>query len=180
MNFTLKAGDGLIIVSCDNCKIRAGDVVTYKHPTDTYDVVHRVISVSSNGILTHGDNNDKTDPYILKPEKVDGKIVAVLRGGGKIKISGGIRGLIRFYFLRIFFNFKNIFRPITSSFAEIFNFNYLFRLVFKPKLVTFNRPSGNEIQLLTGNFWIARKKPGEKDWEIKFPFRFFINKNKLP
>ena len=64
-----------------------GDVVVYKHAYEngpTILVVHRIIEITDDGIITKGDNNEKPDDWITPKVDIIGKIVYVWNGFAKI------------------------------------------------------------------------------------------------
>ena len=74
MNPTLKAGDSLRVAPYENTRINVGDVVVFHTPERERHVTHRVISVDSRGVRTRGDNNNKTDSWLLRPDEIIGRI----------------------------------------------------------------------------------------------------------
>lgn len=71
--------DDLIIVKSDN-NFRVGDVIVYQNNNRL--VVHRIVSINDEEIITKGDANDAEDKPILV-ENVKGKLVYHLEGFGK-------------------------------------------------------------------------------------------------
>lgn len=71
--------DDLIIVKSDN-EFRVGDVIVYQNNNRL--VVHRIVSIDDEEIITKGDANDAEDKPILL-ENVKGKLVYHLEGFGK-------------------------------------------------------------------------------------------------
>ena len=67
----LSRGDLLFVVRADNLKI--GDVVIYNR-ADGLIIVHRVIELNGNYIVTKGDNNPIQDPTISR-NQLQGKMV---------------------------------------------------------------------------------------------------------
>ena len=67
MNPTLKAPDILHVIPYNGGKIKCGDVIVFEHPEGDGKnrITHRVISVDSNGIRTHGDNNCNIDYFFF-------------------------------------------------------------------------------------------------------------------
>ena len=71
--------DDLIVVKNDN-NFRVGDVIVYQNNNRL--VVHRIITINDEEIITKGDANDAEDKPILK-ENIKGKLVYHLEGFGK-------------------------------------------------------------------------------------------------
>ncbi len=101
MNPTLKVGDGMTVVPYGNRRIRVGDVVVFRSPKQDHYVVHRVVSVDSQGIRTIGDNNDRIDPWVLSPDNIMGRVISARRKNRDVTIHGGTRGRLLFPMLQI-------------------------------------------------------------------------------
>ena len=87
-------------------EIRVGDVIVYPHPSRTVDVVHRIIEINRDGVITRGDNNNKIDPYTVQFDDIIGKVIAAKRKTRLIPVKGGKIGfcihklmLFRKYFI---------------------------------------------------------------------------------
>ncbi len=92
---TLQPGDGIELYTYKNpTEIRVGDVIVYPHPKGTVDVVHRIIGINPEGVLTRGDNNNKIDPYTIKFKDIIGKVIAARRRTRLISIRGGRTGFL--------------------------------------------------------------------------------------
>lgn len=181
MKPTFKAGDGLIIETfSEPGNIKIGDVITYSHPSGKYDVVHRVVDIIDGKFKTQGDNNDQPDPYLLTFIDIVGKVIAVKRHNRKIDISGSSEGLRYFYALRkkkkIRTALTAVFRPLYYMLAKTGWFYGLFPF----QVVKFKRADDFDYQLLYNGYCLGRKKPGADCWEIQFPYRLFVNEEKLP
>jgi len=183
MNPTLRVGDGMTVVSYGDSKIRVGDVVVFRLPEHDHYVVHRIISVDSQGIRTVGDNNNRVDPWILCPDDIIGRVVSVRRKNKKVIIRGGTRGKLRLLVLQGMKQVKlivaRIFRPTYHWLARTGISKYLSPLI-RTRLLYFERPNGVEIQVLTGRRIIARRLSGKPQWQIRRPFRLLIDEASLP
>jgi signal peptidase len=153
MNPIFKAGDRLRIISYDLGKIRAGDVVVFVSPEDGSKVVHRVISVNSDGIRTRGDNSYHEDAWVLSREHIIGRVVAAQRGNRRRRVFGGPLG-------RLFAASVRVIRAIDSRVCSLL------------------RPAYEE--LAKGGIVIGRWLPGMSRWHIRRPFRLFVDEASLP
>jgi len=82
---TFEKGD-MIIVQGSN-EIKVGDIVVYDAPRYRYPIIHRVINISSKGIITKGDNNPSPDPWITPTEKIHGKAIFRIPFLGWVKVG---------------------------------------------------------------------------------------------
>jgi signal peptidase I len=92
MNPALKPGDRLQVAPYNGQKLRAGDVIVFISPEDGSKVVHRVISLDSNGTKTQGDNCNSEDNWVLSREHIIGRVVSAQRGNRRRRIFGGPLG----------------------------------------------------------------------------------------
>jgi signal peptidase len=179
MNPTLKAGDELYSVGYKGGEIRPGDVILFVPPGGESQVVHRVIYIDSKGIRTRGDNNNQIDPWLLSPDQILGRVICAKRGGGRRKVFGGRKGQLIAVTVRAI-------RVVDSCLSSFLRLAYL-RLAetgilrrwlparMKTRVISYIRPSGTELQLLMGRRVIGRKRPGQSRWNIRRPFRLFVD-----
>ena len=67
--------------------VKVGDVVVYRHTYEdgpTVLIVHRVIEIRDDGIVTKGDNNEEADGWVTPKEDIIGKIIHVWNGFAKV------------------------------------------------------------------------------------------------
>ena len=183
MNPTFWPGDGLRIVSYEGKRIRSGDVVAFTNPINGRNIVHRVIKVNTDGIRTRGDNNNSLDPWVLKPEDITGRIVAVHRRNKWRSIASGEKGVVLGSILRMKSDLSKrtskILRPLYHWLARTGLFQALFSPLIRPQILYFKRPRGAELHLVLGIWVIGRRLQGVNEWQIKRPFRLFVDVEKL-
>ncbi|MBM4430180.1 MAG: signal peptidase I, partial [Chloroflexi bacterium] len=92
MNPTLRQPDLLTVVRYGERRIQPGDVICFRPPQGSHTVVHRVVSVSAQGIRTRGDNNPSEDDHWLQPSDVLGQVVAARDSRGERRIAGSWHG----------------------------------------------------------------------------------------
>ena len=184
MNPTLKSGDVLWVVPYAGRKICVGDVVLI-HPFENRGhVVHRVVSVDSQGLRTRGDNNSDTDHWTLCPDDIVGRVGRINRKKRTKKIYGGLPG-------RIYVSGVRAIKQIDSITSEILHPAYrclattgIFRKLLprqmKPKVLRFKGSNFTEMQVLLGSRVVGRLLPGQDQWRIRRPFRLFIDESTLP
>jgi signal peptidase I len=63
---TLEGGDLVVIQGVSINQVRVGDIIVYGSPCSAggESVVHRVVNITSAGLLTKGDNNPHADQYL--------------------------------------------------------------------------------------------------------------------
>jgi hypothetical protein len=75
----------LLYVRTGTKGIQAGDIIVFKDPSKDSLVVHRVVSLSSTGFITRGDNNIHYDTCPVGPEQIVGR-VGLVEDGGNIRV----------------------------------------------------------------------------------------------
>ncbi len=183
MNPTFLPGDGLKVAPYDGRGICCGDVVVFPHPSDNRNIVHRVIGVDSKRIRTQGDNSNNIDPWVLKPEDIIGRVVSAHRGNKALAIVDGKAGVLLSSILRkkkdlLKLSFI-ILHPLYRWLAGTGLFQALFLPLILPRIRCFNRRGGKELHLVLGAWIIGRRLPGSDKWDIKRPFRLFVDVEKL-
>ncbi|HHT9124382.1 MAG TPA: signal peptidase I [Candidatus Brocadiia bacterium] len=185
MNPTLKAPDMLEVIPYDGNKIRCGDVVVFVPPGGNHKVIHRIISIDSQGIRTRGDHNANVDEWVLCPDDIVGRVIRTQRGDRWLRIYGGLMGRVYAFFLRTIrkINYYLISCPLHFPYrwlakSGIFRGWLAERL--KIHVLTFNRSYGKDMQLLMGRRVIGRYLRDKNKWMIRRPFRLVVDEASLP
>ena len=184
MNPLLLGGDGLHIVPYKGRVVRRGDVIVFIPPGGETTIVHRVVSVDSRGIKTRGDNATKIDPWVLAPENILGCVVYIQRKNRRLRILGGSMGRITALFFRSLRLFNAavsfLLHPVYQRMCRSTCIKKGLHGLLKPRVLSFSRPEGMELQLVIGHRLIGRCLPGTSQWEIRRPFRMFLDEELLP
>ena len=184
MNPTLRAGDGMTVIPYGDSKPRVGDVVVFRSSEPDHHIVHRVLSVDSQGIRTVGDNNDSVDPWVLTPDDIVGRVVSTRRKNKDITIHGGTRGRLTLPALRTIkranLTVSRILHPAYHWLARSGIIRRALSPLIKTQTLYFKRPNGVEIQILMGQRVVARRPPDWDSWQIPRPFRLLIDETALP
>ena len=183
MNPTLKPGDGLDLYTySDPAEICVGDVIVYPHPSRTVDVVHRIIEIRNAGVITRGDNNNKIDPYTVRFDDIIGKVIATKRKNRLIPVKSGKTGfcihklmLLRKYFILYGLAPLRFISNIIAA-SRIFN---IFHSVFNVRIIHIKRNHQRQLILVSGNRAIGKQLVESGEWQIRFPYKYFINKSWL-
>jgi len=182
MNPLLRQGDTLLVVPYDAQKIQPGDVITFPDHRNGGQVVHRVVAVTAEGVITKGDNNPNLDDKVLAPHEILGRVAAIQRQGRTLPVPREAPAAL--YLLKARRWFHRTVSPLLHSFYHRLAESRLFRgclpAGMKPRLICFSRPDGPEWQLWLGKLLIGRKMPHQARWTIQWPFRLFIDEACLP
>lgn len=181
---TLRAGDGLQIESYGRETPSVGDVVIFLHPEAGYHVVHRVVAKERGKIRTRGDNNSMVDPWFLDSHDILGKVVGRHRGRTWRPVRGGRAGDIRAFGLRVqkrcSGRMKRIFSPLYHLLLRSGVARRMAGRQASLRVVRFDKPHGPEFRLFLGNRDVGRYSTSLGRWEIRRPFRLFVNEASLP
>ena len=180
MNPTLCELDVLEIAPYGTQPVRVGDVILFVPPDWNRPAVHRVVRLTPDGIRTRGDNNNRMDTWVLPPENVIGQVVRAARGKRERPIYGGGIGRLWAVGVKIFkvlVKFPSLFYHLIARSGLL---RYLLPLHKRMRIITINRPAGEELQLLLGRWLVGRYTPGMQHWWIQRPFRLFVDENSLP
>jgi signal peptidase I len=192
MNPTLREPDLLQVEPYGNGPVRAGDVVCFKSPEKDINIVHRVMSVGRrspvaghpiDGIRTRGDNNPRPDPWVLGVGSLLGRVVAAQRGSRRRPIPGGQTGRMIALSVRLRKAIRNAGGQIPHHFCEALvrsgPFDFLLPRAMRPRLVSFRGREVTIHRLLMGRFVIGRYDRERKEWQIRRPFRLFLDEQTL-
>jgi len=184
MSPVLKTLDTIHVLLCKDKQILRGDVVVFSPPDSNDMVVHRVVSISGQGLKTRGDNNNDIDPWFLSPDRIVGRVVQAQRENRRLTIYGGIRGLLYASAVRFLCNIDSMISSFLNPAYHRLSQTGLFRRWLPDgmhmRLLSFNRSDGMEFQLLMAGHVIGRLLPGKNEWFIRRPFRLFVNEASLP
>jgi signal peptidase len=82
---TFYKGDMIIVQGEPNYNV--GDIVVYDSPVYKYPIIHRVIEIKPDGLVTKGDNNRAPDPWVTPESSVHGKALLRIPLLGWVKVG---------------------------------------------------------------------------------------------
>ena len=155
---------------------------TMTRQSKRYPIVHRVISVTPEGICTSGDNNSADDAWFLQAGDVVGQIVAVWRGSERRKISGGRRGRLA----RRWLGWRRALDRIVShllspSYRALSHWGILAHLLparLRLRPIVFRVGNCNQFYLIWRQYIIGRYDR-QCQWTIQRPFRLLVDERIL-
>lgn len=71
-----RKGDVLVIKGVDKNEVKVGDVIVFDIDEQRIPIVHRVVKLEDDRIITKGDHNQVTDPWEVK--KIHGKVIFII------------------------------------------------------------------------------------------------------
>jgi signal peptidase len=184
MNPLLTTPDVLYVKPYRETEVCRGDVVVFPSPDGGCKVVHRVVSVNGKEIRTKGDNNGHADSWVLKRESIIGRVDWIERGDTKIRIYGGLVGRAQAIALKLVralgSSVCHLLRPLYAYLAQNRALKRWFASRAAMRIISLNRPEGEELQLLVGQRVIGRRPAGRRYWLIRKPFMLFVDEKSLP
>lgn len=184
MNPTLSKQDILEIVPYKTAEPQVGDVVLNRPSLGNSYIVHRIISKNRGCFQTRGDSNSSIDPWAVKKDHIYGRVIAAHRGKKRRKIASGCMGSIEGKLCRmrriIFTIFISPLAPVYRSFCTGGILHWLIPFRLQPHVVFFKTGSNCSYKLLLGKLVIGTYDEVLSKWQIKRPYRLFINESSLP
>ena len=184
MNPTLREPEIMEIMPYDSTPLRVGDVVFFLPADADHLVVHRIIRMTPAGISTLGDNNTQEDILLLQPKSIRGQVVAAWRGQKRRKIAGGYQGRLTGRWLHWRRTLDHGLSLLLHPLYKVLSLRGLIAWVlpasFRPRVVVFHALGRDQFQLLLGKWIIGRYDEQRQQWQIRRPFRLFVDERALP
>jgi hypothetical protein len=180
MRGTFRSGDFLSIESNPIESIKEGDVVVFRTPEpgkgNDY-IVHRVMSRSSQGFVTRGDNNPVVDSSEVYREQLIGKVLFIDRKGRKKRNTNGFRGRIRGGFLHLRFPLIKVLKFFLKGPYGLIKRSRIVPRLWRPgiKKVTFKTEKGPLVKFIHGNKAVAEWWPKSGRFRCKKPYDLIIS-----
>lgn len=176
------AGPGYVDVRpYGNEKPRRGDVIHFRSPATGTMVIHRVMEVRPEGLVTRGDANSNNDPDYVSYSDVEGKVVAVRDTRGRRPVRGGRAGMKDYAFVRLFRRTRMIAGRMVQWFSFIRLLTDGLRCILPErmdwKIVFFGHPLRGHLKIMAKGVCVGCY---ERDvWRIAYPWRLHVDMAKL-
>ena len=184
MNPTLREPEIMEIIPYNGRPFHVGDVAFFMPPGSDQPVVHRIIRVNPAGVSTIGDNNTQKDFFLLQPENIRGRVVAACRGQRRRKISGGLQGWLIGRWLRGRRVLDRGISPMLHPLYQALSYwNLIARVLpvsWRLRVVVFRVRGCDHFKLLLGKRVIGRYDDQRAQWQIRRPFKLFVDARNLP
>ena len=178
---TIKEPDYLEILAYGNTLPRRGDVVYFRSPGRGLMVVHRVMAVRPDGLVTRGDNNPQNDPGIIPPGAVEGRVIAVCCADKKRGVRGGAAGMMDFFNARVLYRARwlaaGIYRLFSGSYPLTGSLRFFAPRRARFKFVFFGHMPVGHLKIFINGRCVGHYQRGV--WHIAYPWRLWIDPVKL-
>ncbi len=185
MHPTLQHSDLLKIKPYKEHPIKQGDIIYFQPPTGGTKIVHRIAKITQTGIVTRGDNNITNDPYLIKKDYILGKVTIRWRHSKPRNISCGYKGTLIAYYCwfrhRIYHSFALFLRKAYRQFTTSTLLNKPIPRSFHPQIFEFKqRLFPSRLKLMVRGRVIGQYNYKLREWQIKPPWRLFVDETLLP
>jgi hypothetical protein len=160
-----------------------GDVILFVPACQDEAVAHRVVGTSPEGLCTRGDNRTEIDDWLVLPEQVLGRVVAVWRGGQRQAIPGRRTGRcwarLQRQALALDRQVSRLVHPLYFGLGQLLPLGKLLPAHLKPRVVRFQRSRRYSLRLMMGDRVIGRYDTYFRRWYIRRPLRLFVDQRLL-
>ena len=158
--------------------LRLGDVIAFPPPDEEHVVAHRLVAIGPEGLQTRGDNCRAKDPWRVDPDRVLGRVTAVVRNGRRRRMLGGLAGQWIAATVRVGSGVRDllvlVLRPVYHVLAA------LSPVRLRPRVAVFRRADGPQYGLLLGKRSIGQWRREAGTWAIRAPYRLIVDARSLP
>ncbi|MBN1439761.1 MAG: S26 family signal peptidase [Anaerolineales bacterium] len=183
MNPTLGEPDVLEIEPYRDRPVRAGDIVLFHAPGRAESIVHRVESVTLEGIRTRGDGCFQPDDWLIGADQIIGRVTAARRGGRVRNVANGFSGRLWAQLLRVGLPFGAAAnRFLHAPYRAIAGAGRIWCWLpsgWRPRKVLFAANGRRIWRMLWGRLVIGQMEEGCGGWRIRRPFRLLIDPREL-
>lgn len=166
--------------------LRPGDIVLFSSLDCTGEkvIIHRVITIRKDGIVTQGDNNFSPDREPLTPDNLIGVVISAKRAGNAIPVQSGTLGHLHHNYLLFRKKALRCCLPVLLKFEDRLKGKYPLRFItpglMPGKIIGIRTREGIDLQLYIGRFLAGWMPHDHSKWYIRPYFRLFIDPNTLP
>ncbi len=184
MQPTLIEPELLEVMPYDGSFPRAGDVIFFTHANTGTPLVHRVVRVTSAGLITRGDNVFQDDEGACLPAAVRGRVVAAWRGQRRRVVWGGRVGKLWTWSLRgwhclLVFGIRLLSKPY-HALARTGMLRSWLPPPLRPRVLVFQNGNSQQFRLVIGRHVVGTYDTARRVWSIQPPYLLFVDEAALP
>jgi len=186
---TFRPGDYLTLESVAFDSIRPGDVVVFRgvnQEGEPDQIVHRVVAIQLDGLVTWGDNNPWADTDLVLEEDLLGRVVRFERDGRTRPVHGGRWGLMHFRTLRTRHRLRWRSRRLIVSVGRwpyrLLRSSGLVPRLWQPSITTvyLTTEDGPVVKYVCGGRTVARWWPEANRFRCRKPYDLIIARPEKP
>jgi hypothetical protein len=174
MNPTFQNGDFLYLRSVAK-KLVIGDVIVFTGPKRKRVIVHRIIAISPEGLITRGDHNSVCDsPVVL--EQVIGKVEITENKRGVGSVDNGFWGLWLARIWHTVFWLERLFRWMFWSPYQLVRKSGIVSIIWRPKIVKIHirKAGGLRVKYIYKQRTVAIWDSDTQRFDCRKPFNLVI------
>ena len=185
MRGTFRPGDRLTVLPASFADLRPGDVAVFRgsnRQSDADLVVHRVMAVGPDGLVTRGDNAPTADNHLLIAENLVGRAACVERDGCTRPVRGGRLGLWRARALHARRSMLRLLTRIGRLPYRWLRASGLVQRLWRPTIsrICLNTERGPLVKYVCGGRTVACWQPEQGRFDCRKPYDLVINKPTEP
>lgn len=139
MRGTFRDGDYLQIAETGTENLKRGDVVVFLEQSEDNkkkdNIVHRIVSIRKDRIITRGDYNLLADKNVLDPVHLIGKVLGYERGGKYRTVANKFSGYLRSRRIRSVLLIRRGILLLTRPFYNLIKKSGIVPRIWKPLLI---------------------------------------------
>lgn len=178
---TLRGSEILEVIPYHDKSIRCGDVIYFTARKGTAPLVHRVVRVRGQEIITRGDHNPAKDSLILHKDEIAGRVTTAWRGARKRVIPGGWQGrLLGGTWCGWHWLGRRLQPPLGAVYQRLCKASIFPKILprwMHPRMAIFSTGGEQQYYLFWGRKLIGRRMNGT--WRITRPFRLIVREENL-
>jgi signal peptidase I len=182
---TFRPGDALIVADVSIDSVHRGDVVLFRSMDadgEPEQVVHRVVAVLPEGLVTRGDNNRRVDLGLVTPDRLVGLVTHLERAGKRRRVRGSWWGLLHIRRIYVWRRIRWRGRRLAASVGGIL-YRRLRDSGFTPRLwqppitrVCLTTSGGLVVKYVCGKRTVARWWPETGQFQCRKPYDLIISR----
>lgn len=178
---TFKPGDLLGAQKINLRSIHLGDIVIISrqnNATHSETIVHRVIAINQECLITQGDNNFRSDSQVVAIDNFVGLATFFKRRDRIFPIRGGYQGLL---YATLLHAWNNIWMLIKLKGSHVYHHirkSGLITTIWKPAIsqIRVTTDQGPLVKYIYGKRTVGRWWPEQQQFEIEKPFDLVIHR----
>ena len=179
MKASFRVGDRLHIKPALINKVKKGDVIIFKgtdHNGEEKELVHRVVSINKDGLVTRGDNNRQNDDILVTQKNFKGVVTHFERNGKKKPVKHGFQGMIKAKIRYLTLSIKRLIRMIFRMPYRALKKSGLVPKIWKPdiKKIYIKTPDEEIIKYIHSSHTVAQVWPKKRKFLCKKPYDLII------
>lgn len=179
MKGSFRVGDRLYIEPVLINKLKRGDVIIFQDISqngEEKELVHRVVSIYKDGLVTRGDNNRQNDDILVTQKNFKGIVTHFERNGKKKPVKSGFKGMIKAKIRYLTLSIKRLIRVIFRMPYRALKKSGLVPKIWKPEIkkIFIKTPDEEIIKYIHGSHTVAQMWPKKRKFLCKKPYDLII------